>query len=263
MIQSKSLFSYFLRSKGRHGIHSPFVFDFIDTCLTTKVDKNFLSTRKLWYKSTQKDKELFQITDLGAGSKQLSNQRSVAQLARKASSNGLYGDVLWKIAKHYKPRLILELGTSIGTGTIHLKNGYPESHVITVEGCENTLRKAYKQFDFWDLRNVTPIHSSFDDFLEYPTLGEYDLIFIDGHHSGEASLRYVEKLLTQSHNHTLFILDDIRWSDDMWLAWNTLVSDPRFHLSIDLGRMGLLWRREEQVKEHFVVRPKIFKGKYF
>lgn len=225
------------------------------------MDKNFLLTRKLWYKSTQKDRELFPITDLGAGSKHFSKLRNVAQLARKSSSKGLYGNILWKIAKHYKPQLILELGTSIGTGTIHLKGGFPDAHVITVEGCENTLRKAYAQFDYWNLTKVTPIHSSFDHFLEKPALGKYDLIFLDGNHSGKTTLKYIDQLFSQSNNQTLFIVDDIRWSDDMWSSWNELVNDSRFHLSIDLGRMGLLWRREEQVKEHFTIRPWIYKGK--
>ena len=132
MQNSKSIFGFLLKSKGRHGIHSPFVFDFVDNCLTTKVDKNFLSARKKWLQKIKKDKEQFKIIDLGAGSKQMGHTRSVSDLAKKASSKGLYGEILWKIAHHYHPELMLELGTSIGTGSIHLKAANPSGHLITV-----------------------------------------------------------------------------------------------------------------------------------
>ena len=38
----------------------------------------------------------------------------------------------------------------------------------------------------------------------------------------------------------IIILDDIRWSPDMYQAWQVLAKDPRWQISIDLNRMGLL-----------------------
>ncbi len=263
MQNSKSIFGFLLKSKGRHGIHSPFVFEFVDNCLTTKVDKNFLTARKKWLQKLKKNKEQFKIIDLGAGSKQMGKTRSVSELAKNASSKGVYGDILWKIAQHYKPVLTLELGTSIGTGTIHLKSGNPAGHIITVEGCDAILSRASQQFDYWKLSGITTIRSSFDNFVKLPAIGKYDLIFLDGNHSGKATILYIDALFEHTHSNTAFILDDIRWSEDMWDCWKYLSSDPRFHVSIDLGRMGILWRREEQTKEQFTIRPKIFKTKLF
>jgi predicted O-methyltransferase YrrM len=263
MQNSKSIFGFLLKSKGRHGIHSPFVFDFVDNCLTTKVDKNFLTSRKKWLQKVKNNREQFKINDLGAGSRQMGAIRSVSDLARNASSKGLYGEILWKIAHHYKPTLLLELGTSIGTGSIHLKSGNPAGHLITVEGCDAILSRASQQFDDWNLSGITTICSPFDDFVKLPALGTYDLIFLDGNHSGKATMNYIDSLFEHTHSNTAFILDDIRWSEDMWDCWNYLVTDPRFHVTIDLGRMGILWRREEQTKEQFTIRPKIFKTRLF
>ncbi len=261
--RKRNYVTFLLKSKGRHGIHSAFVFNFVDRCLTTKVDKNFLTARKSWVKLLSHDKELFTIRDLGAGSRTLKKTRSVAQLIKTASSRGLYGNLLWKIARHYQPKTILELGTSIGCGAITLKNGAPNAHLITVEGCDETLRRAYKQFEYWKLDGITPINSPFDEFLKLKQPFIYDLVFLDGNHQSEATLNYLELLMDSTHGETLFILDDIRWNDDMWKLWNQLVDDERFHLSIDLGRMGLLWRRKHQAKEHFVLRPWILKNKLF
>ncbi|WP_169312043.1 O-methyltransferase [Fluviicola taffensis] len=228
------------------------------------MDKNFLNSRKNWLQKAKKDREQFKITDLGAGSKQMGKTRSVSELAKKASSAGIYGEILWKIAHHYQPKLLLELGTSIGTGSIHLKSGNPNSHLITVEGCDRILLKASQQFDTWNLTGITTICASFDEFVKLPCIGgTYDLIFLDGNHSGEATLRYIDMLFQHTDHNTAFILDDIRWSDGMWNCWNQLVNDDRFHVSIDLGRMGILWRRDEQTKEHFTIRPKIFKNRFF
>lgn len=227
------------------------------------MDKNFLNTRKKWLQTIKKDREQFKITDLGAGSKRMGETRSVSELAKKAGSKGLYGEILWKISRHYQPALMLELGTSIGLGAIHLKSGNPDGHLITVEGCDAILSQALKQFDAWNLSGITTICSSFDEFVTLPALGKYDLIFLDGNHSREATLNYMESLFAHTHSNTAIILDDIRWSEDMWDCWNYLVSDPRFHVSIDLGRMGILWRREDQTKEHFTIRPKIFKTRLF
>lgn len=263
MLNSRSYWNYLRRSKGRHGIHSPFVFDFVSKCLTTKLDKKFQEEKKKWISAVKKDRTHFSIQDLGSGSKQLNSQRSAAQLIKTASSTGLYGNVLWKIARYFQPKNILELGTSIGAGSIHLKGGNPNSFITTIEGCDRTLAKAYQQFDYWKLNQLFPICAPFDTFLALPVHTSYDLVFIDGHHAGEATLRYLEMLMKQTHNETIFIIDDIRWSDDMWHAWNSIVNDDRFHVTIDIGRMGIFWKRQQQTKEHFTIRTMIMNNRLF
>ena len=258
---SRNYFQYLLRSKGRHGIHSAFVFDFVDKCLTTKVDKNFISERKKWVKKSLANREEFKITDLGAGSKKMNHTRSVAKLVKSSSTLGMYGNVIWKIAHYYQPKMILELGTSIGTGSITLKNAAPDSHLITVEGCDETLRRAYQQFDYWNLDKITPIRASFDEFLHQPNSNVYDLVFLDGNHESTATLLYIDLLMDKTTDETLFILDDIRWNDDMWKLWQQLIKDGRFHVTIDLGRMGILLRRPTQSKEHFTLRTAVLKTK--
>lgn len=59
-----------------------------------------------------------------------------------------------------------------------------------------------------------------------------------------------------THKNTIFVLDDIRWSDNMFEAWNELRNMATYHLSMDLFRMGILVPRPGQVKEHFTIKLK-------
>lgn len=192
-----------------------------------------------------------QITDHGVGSKRMGNTRTLSQLYKNSSSKGKFGKMLFQLMHHYKLQSALELGTSIGIGAVSMATGNKEADITTIEGCPNTRKEAIEIFEALDLSNIESLEGTFKDVI--PTLPDkkYDLIFIDGHHDGNATLQYVEQLLPHAHDDTFFILDDIRWSPSMKSAWEQLKMDERFHVSIDLFRMGMILLRPQQEKEHF------------
>jgi predicted O-methyltransferase YrrM len=248
---------YRIVSKGRHGIHSPFVYEFVDTCLTTKMDKNFQSNLKTLKSSLKKDHRLIEITDFGAGSKKMSSVRKVSEFVRISSSKGGYQTLLYQLSKYYQPKNILELGTNIGMGTLALAGGNPDATVYTVDGCSETQAIAIENAQKMGLKNVHFIHQQFDDYLadlkQNPAM-KFDVVFIDGNHRGEALKRYVYEIQPFIHEQTFLICDDIRWSNDMFDAWKSLENDASFHVSLDCFKFGILLKRSEQVKEQFVVK---------
>lgn len=244
---------YRLKAKGRHGVHSPFVYSFVNECLTTKVAKNFLFLRKKLFNNLKKNDLFIDVDDFGVGSKSLGKKRKISSIFATSSSRGKYSLLLYKLSNYYKPKNILELGTSLGIGSIHLSFGNQNSVITTIEACKNTLGYAETNFKFINEKNIYPILSTFDIYLDNYSGEKFDIVFIDGHHDGIALLNYLEKLKPHTHNDTLFILDDIRWSNSMFDAWITITKDPFYNVTIDLFRMGIISQRKQQEKEEFVI----------
>lgn len=247
---------YLVNAKGRHGIHSPFVYDLVDCCLQIQPEADFSRDLQSLKKKLSKDRTEIEVQDAGAGSKTLGTRRRVNDIYRTASSKGVYADLLYQLSNHYRPKRMLEFGTSLGIGTICLAAGNPTGSVVSVDACGETHKLAQTNISAFRLSNVRLINATFSAFLEAHRAEDFDLIFIDGHHQGDALKNYVRLLLPFSNENTIFVLDDIRWSKDMLDAWNELKESADFHVTLDLFRMGVLIRRPQQVKEHFVVKLK-------
>ena len=246
---------YSLIAKGRHGIHSPFVYNLIDQVLRKPISEEVKSRQNRLFKALKNDATIINFEEFGAGSKHLKKQRSVKQIVATNSTKNNYGNLLYRLMEAYKPMNVLEFGTSIGCGTLQLHWGNPEAQLISIEACKETYEFAKKTMAQHQISNhIQLINSTFNDFLEEKILVKFDLVFIDGHHDGKRLIDYVKKLEKHTHNDTIFILDDIRWSMDMLNAWNTLVNDEQYHLSIDFFKMGVLIRQSNKRKEHFILR---------
>lgn len=207
------------------------------------------------YQDLLTHRDAITVEDFGAGSRRMGNTREISKIFKNSSSRGRYGELLYQLSSCYKPNRILELGTSLGVGTINLQAGNRESIITTVEGCPRTAALALANFDRLGTHKIRMINSTFNSFLEgLESNVSFDLIYVDGHHDGSALLGYVDQLMAHADNNTIFVIDDIRWSSDMRNAWQKLVLDQRFHVSLDLYRMGVLIQRAEQEKQHFTIR---------
>lgn len=250
---------YLTASNGKgHGMHSPFVFDFITKVLND--DRQFYAyttienTRQLML---LEEKELV-IEDFGAGSRvKKENTRKVRDIARSSLKPKKFGQLLFRIVDRYSPVTILELGTSLGITTAYLASAKEGSAVITMEGAKAVAAVAKQNFSRLKLANVEIVEGNFDETL--PPLikktGSVDLAFIDGNHRFGPTVRYFKELLPATHEYSILIFDDIHWSKEMEQAWETIKEDPAVTLSIDLFFIGLIFfRKEQKVKQHFMIR---------
>ena len=61
--------NYCIKSKQRHGIHSPFVYDISDYVSQKSINSDFKKRRNDLYKKLSLDKRQIKINDFGTGSK--------------------------------------------------------------------------------------------------------------------------------------------------------------------------------------------------
>src|SRR5689334_2494828 len=135
-----------LNGKG-HGIHSPFVFDFVTNVLND--GKKYDAYEKVEGIRTKslRDKSRLKIEDHGAGSSSSQlDQRSVSSIARHAVKPKKYGQLLYRIVKYYRPKSVIELGTSLGITTCYLSLANRDSNVLTLEGAPEIGNIAKQNF---------------------------------------------------------------------------------------------------------------------
>lgn len=241
-----------------HGMHSPFVFQFIIKILNDRKKYDSYETVENLRRQLLKDSRMFVVEDFGAGSAFLrKHQRSIKSIARNAAKSKKYGQLLYRIIKYYQPQTILELGTSLGITTSYLSLAKPDAKLITMEGAREIASVARQSFDKLSIKNVELIEGNFD--LMLPGLLErtpvIDLAFIDGNHRQEPTERYFNQLLPKMHNESILVFDDIHWSREMEQVWKTIRDHPSVHCTIDLFFIGIVFFRDEfKGKQHFSIR---------
>ena len=250
---------YLQASNGKgHGVHSPFVFDFISKVLND--DRHFYAYESIEdiREKLLSDTRQLTIEDFGAGSRiKKTNTRSIQAIASSSLKPRKFGQLLFRIVNHYAPATILELGTSLGITTAYLASAKTCSQVITMEGATSVAEVAAVNFRKLQLNNIRLVNGNFDDTLPEAVkqANKIDLAFIDGNHRYEPTVRYYHVLLPAMHEHSVLIFDDIHWSKEMEQAWEEIRMDKQVTLSIDLFFIGLVFfRNENKAKQHFSIR---------
>jgi Predicted O-methyltransferase len=180
---------------------------------------------------------------------------STARLLQKISISPKYGKLISTIVCSYSPKEVLELGSGLGVSSYYLANGNPNSHVVTVEGMKAYAEIAQATFNNLGITNVSVANSTFDEFFESlaPT-HKFDLIFIDGAHTYEATISNFECSLRVAAPEAFIMLDDIRWSEEMLRAWNEVKMHPQVRVSADLGRIGIIFLNPILQKQDYQIR---------
>ena len=241
-----------------HGVHSPFVFDFITKVLNDKTDYPVYDKIELLREELKNDRRVLNIKDFGAGSRvDSSKQRKVSAIANSALKPKKFGQLLFRMVRYFEPAVILELGTSLGVTTSYLAAGNSKANVITMEGASEVAAVAKKNFGHAGLKNIRIVEGNFDETLPsvLQNLDKIDFAFIDGNHRKLPTLEYFNQLKKKIHSGSVLIFDDIHWSKEMEEAWSQLINDATVTLSIDLFFIGILFFKDDFLeKQHFSIR---------
>jgi len=239
-----------------HGVHSPFLYKFVRSVLFTHDRNKFYKKINRIVKAYYKNKDTLFVDDFGAGSIfSTGNSRTVSEIARFSATKTKYGKVLFRMMKYFKVQTALELGTSLGVGSLYMAIS-GKVHLHTIEGDKSQYQIAKATFEKLGLNNITAYNGTFEEVLPsvLEKIDRLDFVFFDGNHTQNATLSYFEQCLNKIHNETVFVFDDIHWSEDMEEAWEEIKKHPKVKVSLDLFQMGIVFFRKELSKEHYIIR---------
>ncbi len=247
---------YLLNSKTLHGTHSPFVYSFLEDVVYQKLKYGEFENIEKRRLDLINDTRSIIIKDFGAGSeKNDGKSKRISKIALSSLKPAKYAELYFRIIKWQQPANIIEIGTSLGITTSYLASA-TTNEVISMEGCPNTLIIAKETFKTLGKNNIKTIEGNFD--LEFPKLIEslttVDWVYFDGNHRKKATLDYFELALKKCNEQSIFIFDDIYWSEEMMEAWEIIKAHPKVVITLDMYFIGIVFFKPGQAKENFTIK---------
>ncbi len=250
------LWKYYTKAQTIYKVHSPFVYSFLDEVI--KNDRMYYAFEILesHRNNLLKSKESVSFQEMGAGSKVFNNKvskRPVSQIAQTALAPSKQARYLFHLVNKCSRQNVLEIGTSLGLSTLYMLSANSKMKLTTLEGNAEVLSlatDAFKQFGFHGVKTVL---GNFDDTLQ-KTLesgDKYDLVYVDGNHSYEATKRYWSQILPFCTQDAILVFDDIHWSKGMNDAWEEIKSEQQVKASIEIYDLGFVFLDPKLAKNNF------------
>ena len=225
---------FFFRHRKGHGIHSPYIFEFVNQIL-------------------------FNSAGIETPAEILEEHRKMSSeyvFVRRSSVSTRYGSLLYRIIYWFQPDMILELGTGVGISTIYLSSGAPE---IPLHSIEANMERATIAAQLICRRCPGPVSIHWGEMgqkLEelLPLLSPRFVAFVDGNHHYEPTVAYVRELVDRAGDEALIVMDDIYWSRGLLKAWKEIGSWPEVKVSIDLFHSGILLLKKDLQKTSFKIK---------
>jgi predicted O-methyltransferase YrrM len=258
---SHTLFKFInfkFRAKHKHGygIHSPFAFDLVTNVIEGPSKYEEYEILDSFRKTLLHSKEVINDSTFGAVSKHPNKGLTkVNQLVRRSSINKKNGKLLFRLCRHFQPVVMLEFGTSIGLSSLYMAKGSPKGTLFTIEGNENKFNVARQNFEKWNCQNITYLLGKFDDVLPslLKSIKSLDLVFFDGNHRKGPTLHYFELCIKLISDNSVFIFDDIHWSDEMEETWQIIKEHRQVRVTFDLFNLGLVFFRKGLQKQDYLI----------
>lgn len=220
--------------------------------ISTK-EKSWIDKIELLREDLSSSAKQIEVNDFGANKpnrsypiseKGIIENRTIGEVCKRASKPYFWSVLLFHLIREFNPQTCMELGTCLGISASYqaaaLKlNG--SGYLVTLEGSESLIYLANINFNYLDLDNVIVVGGRFQDTLEDTLKKQKPLnyVFIDGHHDKQATLIYFEQIFPYLSEVAILVFDDIRWSEGMKRAWETIITDERISASVNLKQIGI------------------------
>lgn len=198
--------------------------------------------------------EPLEIEDFGAGKRDEENTQETRTVATTIRTLGDMTDsskpprwayLLFRLTREFRPETALELGACVGISAAYQAaamelNG--TGRLLSLEGSSVLAQRSTRTIKDLGLADRASVRrGAFADTLadSLAEMRPLQWAFLDGHHAEAATMEYTEAIVPQLAPEAIVIYDDINWSPGMRSAWQRVIADPRYALTVDLGSVGL------------------------
>lgn len=241
---------HFAALHGGHGVHSPFVYQLCEEVFYNTAQLYRFDYLNAIRETLKHDKTTITMEDLGAGSlKFKSTERTIASIVEHGISTQPQAEMLARLLNYLKVETCIELGTSIGLTTLYLASTGATVH--TIEGCSDLFKYAKQLGEKTKTETIIYHFGNFDSVLPkvLPQVKQPAFFYIDGNHTYEATLRYVQWCMAFIQEDSIIALDDIYWNAEMTRAWEEVKKEDAVRISLDLFHTGLLFFKKAPLEK--------------
>lgn len=254
LIQGLRFLNYISKSRSIFHIHSPFVFALYYRVLKGKGMPALPDAIRKYLHSFRSATTHIEREQQGATGRM---QRTLLkEIALRESASQRDTSALFRLAYYLKPGIILELGTCVGKSACAMAMGAPLAKVISVDADSNLQEFARQKTASLGLTNIEFRNGSFRDILPLISSehSKIDLIFLDGDHRKEETIRLVQHLLPCLSSQGLILIHDIHYSEEMMEAWEFVQGFSEVSASVSTFTMGFLFVSEGLSRQRFRLR---------
>jgi predicted O-methyltransferase YrrM len=251
MERAIQLIRWYLRARSAYRVHSPLLYAFCREVLDDRRRFHAFDQMDELRHHLLRDGRTIEQEDHGAGGERTSiRTRTVADVLRQSCSDPARGEFLFRTAMWWQPDLILEFGTALGISTAYLAAADSRRPVITVDASVGMLTIARENWQRLQLNGIEAIHGRFDEvWPQLPDLrGKRLLFYLDGDHRADRVSALLRAFAARADAPSIVLLDDIRWSADMYRGWQRHFDMPPEGAWIDLFQYGM-WIRDPAFRE--------------
>lgn len=208
---------YKIRHHKGHGIHSPFVFNFITKVIEEKTQYHAYEDVRNY----------------------LSHFPDISFRENKTHR------LLLKIVNYFNIKKIVELGSGTGINTLYMTVTASDIECLSVELSQEKYKKAQMLYNEWN-RNILQLKEQF------PTISEKkDCIFVDLKNYKVPHNELVIYLMSLVHKDSVIIIDGIRTNRKLQTLWRMLVQHDETIVSLDLFHIGILFFDKKYYKRNY------------
>lgn len=218
---------FLIKSKTKHDIHSPFVFQLLTQVIQSKEKisqyagvESINYTPKLFSKSTQ------------------------------------CGRLLFRLTKHFKFKNIIEIIPSSGIHSSYIATANQNSKIYALVKDKESSQIARIKIKSLELDNIQIISGNIEKNIDriLQKVKPVDLILINSGCNSMQTVNYFEKSLKYLHNESVFIINAIHQSKETEQAWIKIKKHRKVKVSLDLFFIGIIFFKKELTKENFLIR---------